>query len=36
MAVGRDGGLCDGGRGQEADRGVPGWDGQQVVPDIKF
>ena len=21
------GGLCDGGRGQTADRGVPGWDG---------
>jgi len=26
-AVGSDGGLCDGGRGQAADGGVPGWDG---------
>ena len=28
-AVGSDGGLCDGGRGQAADRGVPGWDGDK-------
>ena len=26
-ALGLHGGLCDGGRGQAADRGVPGWDG---------
>lgn len=28
---GGDGGLCDGGRGQAADRGVPGWDGDGRV-----
>ena len=25
--MGCDGGLCDGGRRQAADRGIPGWDG---------
>ena len=28
---GGDGGLCDGGCGQAADRGVPGWDGDGRV-----
>ena len=29
--MGSDGGLCDGGRRQAVDRGVPGWDGDVIL-----
>lgn len=30
----RDGGLCDGGRGQAADRDVPEWDGDTYLRNV--